>query len=269
MAVENFKATVWVANLLVALRKQLVSEAGVNHNYEGEVLEGGSVKINKIAEVTLKDYNGNAIEYDDVDTTVQTLSIDHVKYFGVKLDDVDGAQVKDKGELMTKAMESAAYQIANDRDQENFKAMAEQGTLTFEATVSDAASAKKLVLDAKTKADAANVPKDGRVLFAPPQLENMLLADQTISLATPTTDDALKAGYIGKLYGIEIYSTNNLPEGKVVLTHPAFTTEATQISKVEALRSENSFKDLVRGLDMSGRKVIMPEGVVVATVTFS
>jgi hypothetical protein len=165
-------------------------------------------------------------------------------------------------------MESAAYQIANDRHQENFKAMAEQGTLTFEATVSDAASAKKLVLDAKTKADAANVPKDGRVLFAPPQLENMLLADQTISLATPTTDDALKAGYIGKLYGIEIYSTNNLPEGKVVLTHPAFTTEATQISKVEALRSENSFKDLVRGLDMSGRKVIMPEGVVVATVSF-
>lgn len=268
MSVASFKKTVWAANLLTALNKKLVSQYGVNHDYEGDVYEAGSVKINSIGKVTLKDYDGKSITYDDIDLKDQTLAIDHNKYFSLQLDDVDAAQLN-SGEVMTKAMSEAAISVADDRDAANFEAMVDDaGVKVTGLKVTTPAEAKSALLKLKTKADKANVPSDGRVFFCQPEFENILLADTTINLAPPTADDTLKAGYVGKLYGIEIYSTNNLPDNKVVLTHPRFTTEASQIEKIEALRSENSFKDLVRGLAVSGRKVIMPEGVVVGEVTY-
>jgi hypothetical protein len=278
MAVQNFKPVVWTAGLLQALKTKCVSEAGVNHDYEGEVIGAGSVKINTVGKVTLRDYNGNTIVYDDMDTTEQTLLIDRQKVWAVKLDDVDAAQVKNKGELVFKTIDEASNEVVADRDRANFEAMANGagvviGDDTTPIVVSTPAEAKALVLKMKTKADKANVPTEGRVLFAGPELENQLLADTTINLAAPTANDSLKAGYIGKLYGIELYSSNNMPvtaddNAVAILTHKKFTTEAVQIDKTEALRSEGSFKDLVRGLCVSGRKVIMPEGVVKAVVSF-
>lgn len=278
MAVDNFKPVIWTAALLQSLKAKCVSEAGVNHDYEGEVIGAGSVKINTVGKVTLRDYTGATITYDDMDTTEQTLLIDRQKVWALKLDDVDAAQVKNKGELMLKSIDSASDELVQDRDKANFEAMAAGagvviGDDTTPVVVSTPAEAKSLVLSMKTKADKANVPTEGRVLFASPELENQLLADTTINLAAPTANDSIKAGYIGKLYGIELYSSNNMPltasdNSVAILTHKKFTTEAIQVNKTEALRSEGSFKDLVRGLCVSGRKVIMPEGVVKAVVSF-
>lgn len=278
MAVTSFIPEVWTAKLLQSLKAKCVSEAGVNHDYEGEVMGAGSVKINTIGKVTLRDYNGAEIVYDDMSTTDQTLNIDREKVWALQLDDVDSAQVKNSGELMVKAIDEASNEVVADRDKANFKAMSDGagvvlGDDTTPIVVSTPAEAKALVLKMKTKADKANVPTEGRVLFAGPELENKLLADTTINLATPTANDSLRAGYIGKLYSIELYSSNNMPvtasdNAVAILTHKKFTTEAVQLNKTEALRSEKSFKDLVRGLCVSGRKVTMPEGVVKAVVSF-
>jgi hypothetical protein len=121
--------------------------------------------------------------------------------------------------------------------------------------------------------DKANVPKDGRKLAASSDFTGYLLADPYINIAAPTSEDSLVAGHIGKLYGFEIYETNNIPQtsgskDQVVASHPLFTTEANQLQSFEALRSETSFKDLVRALLVSGTKTIMPEGVVKAIVAF-
>lgn len=284
MGVGSFIQTVWIGQLLSSLKNVLVSEAGVNHNYEGEVMGAGSVKINRLSDVTLRDYTGNNIKYDDLETIDTTLNIDKAKYFAVQVDDVDAVQVKNYGALMAEAMANAAYKLGNIRDMLNFSAMITDGTkIPGSAKVTTAAEAKALVLKMKTAADKANIPAQGRVMFAGPELENMLLSDTTINLAAPTSDDSLKAGYIGKLYGIEIYSSNNVKKivsetndtvetdnkDYVILTTPIATTEASQIEKMEALRSESSFKDLVRGLDVSGRKVIMPEAVIVTEVDYS
>lgn len=278
MAVNSFIPEVWTAKLLQSLKAKCVSEAGVNHDYEGEVMGAGSVKINTIGKVTLRDYTGAEIVYDDMSTTDQTLNIDREKVWALQLDDVDSAQVKNSGELMLKAIDEASNEVVADRDKANFKAMSDGagvviGDDTTPVSVTTPAEAKALVLKMKTKADKANVPTEGRVLFAGPELENQLLADTTINLATPTANDSLRAGYIGKLYGIELYSSNNMPvtasdNAVAILTHKKFTTEAVQLNKTEALRSEKSFKDLVRGLCVSGRKVIMPEGVIKAVVNF-
>lgn len=280
MAVTSFIPTVWYSQLLRSLKPRLVGEAFVNHDTEGEVMYGGSVKINRIGNVTLKSYTGASITYDDMDTTAETLNIDNKKYAAVQLDDVDAVQSRDGGQLMAKYTEEMARQIAEDLDKATFAEIAGAaqaantiGDDTTPEVLTTGAQAKALLLKMKTLADKANVPVDGRRLACPPDFENLLLSDPYINLAAPTANDTLKAGYVGKLYGIEIYSTNNLPKTagdneQIVLSHPMFTTEINQIQNMEALRLQNAFKDAIRALSVSGRKTVMPEGVVKAVVDF-
>ena len=270
MAIQNFIRTIWDAELKQALSKKLVSQYFVNHNYEGTIMGAGSVKINQLADVTLRDYDGNDVTTEDITTTAVTLNIDHEKYFSVKVDDVDTIQAA--GDLRTPLVNNGATKIAEDEDAYVLSTMATEGTLSVGVSspisVTDSASAKKFVLMMKTAADKANVPAEGRVLVAPFELENNLLGDTTINLSAPKADETIKAGYIGRLYGIDIYSSNNCPAGKSILTTPLFTTEARQLQNIEAIRSEKSFKDIIRGLSVSGVKVTQPAGVIVGNVSF-
>jgi len=282
MSVASFIPTVWSAQVLQSLQKRLVGENFVNHNYEGEILQGGggSVKINRIGDVTLRSYDGSDITYEDMDTEATTLNIDNIKYCAVEMDDVDKVQSKDAGALMGAYTERMAYKIADFLDTATFTEIAGAatgnnvyGSDASPISVTDGASAKAVVLKLKALMDKANVPKDGRKLAASSDFTGYLLADPYINIAAPTSEDSLVAGYIGNLYGFKIYETNNIPQttgskDQVVASHPLFTTEANQLQNFEALRSEKSFKDLVRALLVSGTKTIMPEGVVKAIVAF-
>ena len=282
MSVTSFIPTIWSAQVLQALKKKLVGEAFVNHNYEGELLQGGggSVKINRIGDVTLRDYDGNDITYDDMDTTATTLNIDHIKYCAVDLDDVDRVQVRDGGALMGAYTDRMAYKIADFLDGATFTEIAGAvpaantvGNDTTPIAVSNGASAKAVILKLKAIMDKAGVPKEGRRIAASSDFTGYLLADPYINLAAPTSQDSLVAGYIGKLYGFEIFETENIPattgnNAQVLASHALFTTEANQLQNFEALRSEKSFKDLVRALVVSGVKTVMPEGTAKVVVSF-
>lgn len=280
MSISTFIPTIWYSKLIAGLKPRLVGEAFVNHDVEGEVMYGGSVKINRIGDVTLRDYTGGTITYDDASTTDATLNINRKKVAAIKLDDVDKVQARDGGQLMSKYVEQMTAEIAKDLDVATFTEISGAATSantlgddTTPVVVTTSTAAKKLLLDLKTLADEANVPDEARRLACPPAFENLLLADPYINIAAPTAADSLKAGYIGKLYGIELYKTNNIPKttgdnSVILLSHPVFTTEINQIQELEALRDTTSFKDLVRCLSVSGRKTIMPEGVIKAVVSF-
>ena len=281
MSVATFIPAIWYSKLSTSLKPRLVGEAFVSHDVEGEVMYGGSVKINKVADVTLGTYTGSTITYDDATTTDLTLNINLKNYAAIKIDDVDKVHARDGGQLMTKYIDNMSYQIAKALDVATFTEIAGAATAantlgddTTPEVVTTSAQAKSLLLNLKTLADEANVPDDARRLACPPAFENLLLSDPYINIAPPTAQDSLKAGYIGKLYGIELYKTNNIPKtegsnSQIILSHPLFTTEVNQIQQLEALRDTNSFKDLVRCLSVSGRKTIMPEGVIKAVVSFT
>lgn len=280
MSVANFIPTVWYSQLLTALRPRLVGENFVSHDVEGEVMYGGSVKINTIGEVELKDYDGSTITYGDMETEVQTLNIDHMKYEARKLDDVDAVQARDGGQLMARYTEAMAIAIANDLDKETFKEIAGAatganvyGSDASPITVTDGASAKAVITKLGAMCDKANVPLDGRRLAITPDFKAYLVSDPYINIAPPTAEESLRAGFIGRLYGFELFVTNNLPltEGnnvQIVASHPYFTQEVNQIQKMEALRLQDSFKDAVRCLSVSGRKTTMPAGVMKAIINF-
>jgi len=280
MAVTSFIPTIWYSKLLMALRPRLVGEAFVNHDVQGEVIYGGSVKINRIGNVTLKAYDGSSITYEDMNTSAETLNINNIKYVAVQIDDVDAVQARDGGQLMAKYTEEMARQVAENLDQATFAEIAGAATSantygddTTPIAITDGASAKKVLLKLKSLADRANVPVEGRRVACPPDFENALLADPYINIAPPTAEDTLKAGYVGKLYGMEIYSSNNIPQtdgnnDQVILSHPMFTSEVNQLQKLEALRLQDSFKDAIRCLSVSGVKTVMKEGVMKAVVNF-
>lgn len=278
MSVTSFIPQLWSAKLKTQLRNKLVSEKFVNHDYVGTVIGFGSVKINTLSPITVKDYDGNAIEYDDLNTTEETLLIDRKKTFGFKVDDLDYVQTANGGALMNSAVEDGAYSIADARDKANFKTLVdgagvEIGTAGAPNNVTTAAEAKALLLKLRAAADKAKVPQEGRVVAVGPDFYNLLLNDPYITLAKATTDGVVLEAYLGRLFGLDLYNTNNLPKDEsgndyVVLSHPKFMVEASQIEKIEALRDINAFKDIVRGLDVSGAKVIRPEGVIKAVVKY-
>lgn len=282
MAVSSFIPTIWSAQVLQNLRKRLVGEAFVNHNYEGEILNGGggSVKINRIGDVTLRDYTGAEITYEDMDTEATTLNINNIKYCAVELDDVDRVQVRDGGALMGAYTDRMAYTIAEFLDGATFAEIAgavpagkTYGSDASPIAITDGASAKAALLKLKSIMDKAGVPKDGRRVAASSDFTGYLLSDPYINIAAPTSQDSLVAGYIGKLYGFEIFETENIPDStgnnsQIIASHPLFTTEANQLQNFEALRSEKSFKDLVRALVVSGVKTVMPEGTAKVIASF-
>ena len=67
------------------------------------------------------------------------------------------------------------------------------------------------ILAAKLKLDNADVPRTNRYLVVDPAAENDLLAiDKYVRYDALGTGDAIKSGMIGKIYGMEVFSSTNI-----------------------------------------------------------
>lgn len=279
MSFNSFMPKIWSAHIERGLRNNTVSAVGVNRNYQGLVPGASSVSINIFGKVTLKDIDGNEIIYDEVNTSEKILVMDRKKIIPLKFPSIDLAQSANGGLVMLTACDEASLEMAQDLDVANFECMADGAGIVLGSddapiVVNDYNTAKKAILKAKNAADKANVPREGRVLFVSSDIENFLLADPTINMAQPTAETSLGAGHIGRLYGFNIFTTENLPKTDggnniIIATHPKFTTEAVWYEEAEALRSERWLCDLVRVANASGRLVTMPEGVVKVIVNYT
>jgi hypothetical protein len=76
----------------------------------------------------------------------------------------------------------------------------------------------------------------------------------------------------GELRGFKMYKSNNVatPGGTATHTvlagHMSAVSCAQALSTVESIRDNNSFKDIVRGLLVWGRKVLRPEALAIAQI---
>jgi hypothetical protein len=83
------------------------------------------------------------------------------------------------------------------------------------------------------------------------------------------------------LHGFRVYVSNNLPSvgggpaqsdstlqgtdfGVIVAGHDSAIASAQQISKTETYRDPDSFADIVRGMNLYGRKILRPEAITTA-----
>ena len=123
----------------------------------------------------------------------------------------------------------------------------------------------------------------GRFLVVDPVFMELLSDEDSRLLNNDTADKGglVNGLSIGNLHGFDVYVSSNLAQvgtgsatsgsanqnsnfGVLVAGHSSAVATASQINKVESYRDPESFADIVRGMQMYGRKILRPEGIVTA-----
>lgn len=269
MAITTFIPEVWAARLLEHYTRNLVFGSLVNRNYEGEISQyGDTVHINSIEDVTVKDYTPNTdIENpEQLTTTDQTLMINHGKYYNFYVDDVDKVQAR--GDLMDAAMRNAARLLAEDtEDYIASTIVSEAGIKTGLTGAVNKDNVYAAIIAIKTALDKENVPREGRWLVVPSQVEGLLLQNDLIIRSNGQRDrNDLTGGAVAMVAGFQLHCSNALTD-KMIASNNEAITFANQLTKTEAYRPEKKFADGVRGLNLCGAKVTRPKAVAVYTIT--
>ena len=145
------------------------------------------------------------------------------------------------------------------------------------------ASPAMVVARMKRLLDQQQVDTAGRWLCVDPVFME-LLADEDSRFMNADFGEAggLRNGLTLKnFHGFRVYTSSNLPAvgtgagtsgsanqnanfGVLVAGHDSAVATAEQINKTETYRDPDSFADIVRGLQLYGRKILRPEGIVTA-----
>lgn len=282
MTVNNFIPKIWSSTLLSSLKKSLVfaGPQTVNRNYEGEIQGAGdTVHIVSVGRPTISDYvkNSTTITPQVIQDADRVLVIDQVKYFAFELDDVDAAQVKSNGALMSESAQEAAYGLADVVDQyvAGLYTGADAANQISTISVTTPAIAVTQLIALKTKLDVANVPMQGRYVIVPSWYHGLLLQDDRfVRFDASGSTDALRNGIVGRAFGFDVFMSNNVTvvtgdDYRVVAGINGAITFATQINKVEAYRPQSSFADAIKGLSLYGAKLVRPSAIatLVASIT--
>lgn len=131
--------------------------------------------------------------------------------------------------------------------------------------------------------DQQNVDKSNRWLVIDPVMMEILMDEDSRFLNANYGDSgALRNGLVlSNWNGFRVYVSNNLPVvgtgpgttgtanqntnyGVIVGGHDSAVATAEQINKTETYRDPDSFADIVRGMQLYGRKILRPEALVTA-----
>lgn len=135
----------------------------------------------------------------------------------------------------------------------------------------------------KRKMDQANVETENRwVVLDPVMVELLMDEDSKLINADFGGESEVRNGRMpGTIRGFRVYQSNNLPYlgtgpdasasggseenfGVVVAGHDSAVATAEQIAKTEKFRSPDHFADVVRGMQLYGRKTLRPEALFTA-----
>jgi hypothetical protein len=285
----KFIPEVWSGKLAVKFYIATCLTEITNNDWEGEISDvGDKVKIRSVPTVTISNYTkGQSLTKQVPGTTVIELNIDQGKYFAVVVDDVDAVQSdiklmdsfsQDAAEQMKIAVEASVFStVYTQAHAKNKGATAGQisGNLNLGATGApfavDKTNVLDFIVDVGLALDEQNVPETGRWMVLPAWMCAMIkksdLKDASIS---GDGTSILRNGRIGNVDRFTIYSSNNLTYGAdgadTAFEAMAGTKDAisfaSQITKVETLRSTDVFGDIMRGLNVYGFKVTKPEALV-------
>lgn len=255
MAVTHFIQTIWSKKIQDALELKCKLVDNCLRDYEGDCKHARTVKILGVGEPTIAAYDGTKdITIEDMADVGQELTIDQANYFAFYVDDVDQAQSVPglKEEYQRKAVHGLA--VARD----TYVANLIKGATNVTTATALTKEAFKEALDAAIVAlRERNFDEEG-VIEITPAVYN-LFKNELITLST-NNPEYIKKGIVGVYDDFSVVMSNNMANdtthvyccvrGKKAI---AF---AGQINEVEALRSEKRFKDIIRGLDTFGAKVI-------------
>lgn len=292
--VGKFIPEVWSGKLLVKFYLATCLTEITNNDWEGEIKDvGDKVKIRSIPTVTIRNYQkGQVLQTERPGTTVTELNIDQGRYWAVVVDDIDAVQSdiklmdqfgQDAAEQMKIEVEAAVFGTVFSKahaKNQGANAGAKSGGINLGAAGAPLQITKANVLDwivdMGLVLDEQNVPETGRWLVIPAWVAGMIKKSD-LKQAYMTGDDVsvLRNGKLGMIDRFTLYSSNNLPQAvdgaalayEVMAGTRDAISFASQITKTETLRTETTFGDLLRGLNVFGFEVTKPEALVHSHIT--
>ena len=288
----GFVPEIWSGKLVEKFYNNTVLSAISNTDYEGEIRnQGDKVKIRTKPTVSIKDYRIDGdLEIERPTGNVLELAIDKGKYFALALDDV--MEIQSDLNIMSMWADDASQQFKITVDTDVLKGILGQaaaanrgaaagrisGNINLGVTgtplsiVANSPAAGQVdILDAILRLgqvlDEQNIPEDGRWLVLPVWAATQIKRSE-LRQAYLTGDAVtpLRNGRIGQVDRFTLYTSNLLPAGvagglaageyAMYAGHAHGLTFASQFTKVETIRSERSFSNTLRGLQVYGYKVV-------------
>jgi hypothetical protein len=289
----TFIPEIWSGKLVEKFYASTVLAAISNTDYEGEIKnQGDKVKIRTKPTITINDYAADgALALQRPTGNVLDLLIDKGKYFNTILDDVMDVQMDldalsmwsdDASEQMKIVIDTAVLAgILN-----GATATTNRGTAAgaISANINLGATTTPLTVVARNPTvgqveiidmllrlgqvlDERNIPEQGRWVVMP-AWAGALVKQSELRQAYLSGDGVsiLRNGRLGMIDRFTIYISNLLPTGTggglqaseyaIYAGHSHGLTFASQVSKVETLRSEMTFGTILRGLQVYGYKVV-------------
>ena len=255
MAVTNFIQSIWSKKIQDDLELKCKLVDNCLREYEGDVKQAQSVKILGVGEPTIGAYDGTTdITIEEMSDKGQILTIDQANYFAFYVDDVNQAQSVPG--LAEKYQEKAVHGLAVARDTyvANLIKGASNATTATNLTM-------EAVKDAIDKAIVAlrerNFDEEGVIEISPAVYNVFKNCLMTLSTNNP---ELIAKGVVGKYDDFDVIMSNNMAKDSshvyCDIRGKKAVAFAGQINEVEALRAEKRFKDIIRGLDTFGSKVI-------------
>ena len=268
MAITHFQPEVWSAQILSILGKNLVygSAPVVNRNYEGEISAfGDTVRVTTVADPTISDYTVNT-NLGTVETLTDAeilMYINQAKSFNFQVDDIDRAQSRNGGALMSEAASRAAFGLRDKADQYLAALMASSALPANTIGLIDASSTATnvydlLIVPAGVKLDEQNVPTEGRWAVLPPAVYAKLQLDgRFIKVNEAGGSSGLRNGIVGDAGGFTIYKSNNAPGGaRTGLSVTVATTAKTLTSATAGMFFQSDVGLAVSGTNITGGTTI-------------
>ena len=268
MAITKFIPEVWSAYILERYVATNVFAGLLDRKYEGDARQGNTIHIPGVVPPVVKDYKaaGRTTSADDISDTGVDILINQEKSIDFQVDDIDNAQANH--ELLPLYTDAAGEALTIDADKWIANLLVAGGTVLAGAVPTTGDQAFDVFKNARKSLQKGNVPDDGRVAVVNAELEALLYgADSKLTNFDKSGGtDGLRNATIGGLLNFRVVVSNNLPgvnSPQGVFFHPRAAAFISQITEMEGMRAQNSFKDRVRGLHVYGGKVIKPTGVVV------
>jgi hypothetical protein len=301
----GFIPEIWSGKLVEKFYASTVLAAISNTDYEGEIKnKGDRVKIRTKPTISIHNYDSDGLLGLDRPTggTVE-LFIGNGKYFSLILDDV--MEIQSDLNILSMWSDDAAQQLKITVDQDVLTGIVGQmvsanfglnaGAITGNINLGVQGTPLSVVsknpgvgdielLDVLMRMgqvlDEQNIPEVGRWVVMPAwagrmikqsELRQAYLSGDSVSM--------LRNGRLGMVDRFTIYISNLLPnnstdsaqfnagEWPIFAGHAHGLTFASQISKVETLRSELTFGQILRGLQVYGYNVVDGKALVQAQVT--
>lgn len=300
----TFIPEIWSGKLIEKFYASTVLAVISNTDYEGEIKnQGDRVHIRTKPTITIKPYlaNGN-LAVERPSANIVDLVIDQGLYFNEILDDV--MEIQSDINMMGIWSDDAAQQMKITVDtavllgilgqavaaNRGLTAGAISGNINLGVTGTPVAmvansdatpthiTVLQVILRMGQALDEQNIPEQGRWVIIPAWAATMI-KESELRQAYLTGDAVtpLRNGKLGMIDRFTLYVSNLLPNGVagglaagewvLYAGHAHGLTFASQISKVETLRSEFTFGTLLRGLQVYGYKVIDGKALTQAIVT--